>query len=82
MIQSRTAFLEALPAGAAAADRGGNINLYGWLIGSGELDVRGHLPDGSTRPRPGKWRFGWLLGCHPGMSGSCRRGALAARARR
>src|SRR5215470_9511651 len=56
-----TAFLGALNAVAAAADRGHNMDLYGWLIGSWDLDVTGHLPDGKTRRRPGEWHFGWIL---------------------
>jgi hypothetical protein len=61
MTQSFTAFLEALQAGGAALERGGNMDLYGWLIGSWELDVTGHLPDGKTRRRPGEWHFGRVL---------------------
>src|SRR4029078_6927583 len=35
--------------------------LYGWLIGSGELDVTRFLADGTRRRRPGEWHFGWVL---------------------
>jgi hypothetical protein len=52
MTQPSTAFLEALPAGHAPADRGSNMDLSGWLIGSWALDVSAHLRDGSTRRRP------------------------------
>lgn len=55
------AFLDALCAEGASPDRGANMNLYAWLIGSWDLDVRGHLPDGKTRRRPGEWHFGWVL---------------------
>lgn len=55
------AFLECLHAGAPAADRGGNMDLYGWLIGSWQLEVTRFLADGSTRCRPGEWHFGWVL---------------------
>jgi len=61
MTQSLTPFLDALQAGGPAVDRGGNMDLYAWLIGSWELDVTGHLPDGKTRRRPGEWHFGWVL---------------------
>jgi len=61
MPQSLTAILDALQAGGPAVDRGGNMDLYAWLIGSWELDVTGHLPDGNTRRRPGAWHFGWVL---------------------
>ena len=55
------AFLQALGADGPAADCGGNMDLYGWLIGSWDLDVTRYLPDGSTRRRPGEWHFGWIL---------------------
>jgi hypothetical protein len=61
MRASADAFLAALEAGGPAADRGGNMGLYAWLIGSWELDVIGHLPDASSRRRPGEWHFGWVL---------------------
>lgn len=55
------AFLGSLGAVGPSADRAGNMDLYGWLIGSWELDVTGFLDDGSTRRRPGEWHFGWVL---------------------
>lgn len=55
------AFLAALEAGGPATDRGGTMDLYARLIGSWDLDVIGHLPDGSSRRRPGEWQFGWVL---------------------
>ncbi|MGE0734409.1 MAG: hypothetical protein AB7G15_19090 [Alphaproteobacteria bacterium] len=61
MIVSAHMFLDALAAEGAAADRGANMNLYGWLIGSWDLDVSRYLPDGTRRERPGEWHFGWVL---------------------
>src|ERR1700687_558097 len=55
------AFLEALDAGGPAADRAGNMHLYGWLVGSWELDVVGYPDHGPQRRRPGEWHFGWVL---------------------
>ena len=55
------AFLEALRADGPSADRGTNMDLYGWLIGSWDLNVTGFLPDGKQRCRPGEWHFGWAL---------------------
>lgn len=52
---------EALCATAAAPDRGGAMDLYGWLIGSWALDVTATRPDGSLRRRSGEWHFGWVL---------------------
>ena len=61
MTRSASAFLAALTASGPAADRGRNMDLYGWLIGSWDLDVTGHLPDRSKRRRRGEWHFEWVL---------------------
>jgi hypothetical protein len=37
------------------------MDLYGWLIGSSDLDVTRFLDDGSERRRQGEWHFGWAL---------------------
>lgn len=36
-------------------------DLYGWLIGSWDLDVAGFRDDGSVRRRTGEWHFSWVL---------------------
>jgi hypothetical protein len=56
-----SAFLDALGADAPATDRAGKMDLYGWLIGSWDLDITRYLPDGSKRERKGEWHFGWAL---------------------
>jgi hypothetical protein len=61
MTQQPNAFLDALAAEGPSADRGANMDLYGWLIGSWDLDVTGYLADGKQRRRPGEWHFGWAL---------------------
>jgi hypothetical protein len=58
MTQPFTAFLEALPAGHAPADRGSNMDFSRWLIGSWALDISAHLRDGSTRRRRPRRRRG------------------------
>ena len=60
MTQSGEAFLDALGAAGPAEDRGGNMDLYGWLIGSWDLDVVRYRDDGSLWRRPGEWHFGWV----------------------
>jgi len=55
------AFAEALVADGPAPDRGANMELYGWLVGSWSLAVTEFDPDGSTRARTGEWHFGWIL---------------------
>ena len=54
-------FLAALDAEGPAPDRSGNMDLYGWLVGSWDLDVTGYRDDGATRRRPGEWHFSWVL---------------------
>lgn len=57
----RSPFLEALGAEGPSPDRAGNMDLYGSLIGSWELDVTGYPEGGAVRRRPGEWHFGWVL---------------------
>ena len=54
-------FLDALGADGPSAERTGKMDLYGWLIGSWELDIVRYLSDGATRRRKGEWHFGWAL---------------------
>lgn len=61
MDKTANAFLNALHAEGASVDCGANMDLYGWLVGSWDLDVTGFLPDGKQRRRPGEWHFGWAL---------------------
>ena len=58
---AQPAFLACLHANGPSADRAGNMDLYGWLVGSWDLDVTRFLPDGTTRRRSGEWHFGWVL---------------------
>jgi hypothetical protein len=54
-------FLEALAAPGESADCGSKMDLYAWLIGSWDLDVREPGENGAVRRRPGEWHFGWVL---------------------
>ncbi len=54
-------FLDALGADGPAADRAGKMELYGWLVGSWDLDVTQFAEDGAKRRRKGEWHFGWAL---------------------
>jgi hypothetical protein len=54
-------FIDALRAAGPAADRAGKMALYGWLIGSWDINVTEFRDDGTTRRRPGEWHFGWVL---------------------
>lgn len=55
------AFADALTACGPSADRGAKMDLYGWLVGSWDLDVVETTPDGRTLRRPGEWHFNWAL---------------------
>jgi hypothetical protein len=53
--------LDALGADGPAADRAGKMDLYGWLVGSWDLDVTQFPENGVGRQRKGEWHFGWAL---------------------
>ena len=44
-----------------AADRADKMGLYGWLIGSWDMDAVLHADDGATRTGRGAIHFGWVL---------------------
>jgi hypothetical protein len=58
-LQSR--FIEALHADQPAADRADKMGLYGWLIGSWEMDAVLHRDDGTRTHGRGEIHFGWAL---------------------
>jgi hypothetical protein len=54
-------FKDALHAAGPAADRAENLHLYGWLIGSWEMDAVVVKDDGSRHEGKGEIHFGWVL---------------------
>jgi hypothetical protein len=54
-------FLAVLSAPARAADIDAADDLYGWLIGSWEMDVMHYRVDLRDAPRRGEIYFGWVL---------------------
>ncbi|TIT71119.1 MAG: hypothetical protein E5W51_00840, partial [Mesorhizobium sp.] len=40
------------------------MDLYGWLIGSWEMDTVHHLDDGTIQKWDGECHFGWVLEGH------------------
>ncbi len=56
-----TNFLAALASEAPPVERAKDMELYGWLIGSWEMDTIQHLEDGTTRQSTGEIHFGWVL---------------------
>jgi hypothetical protein len=53
--------LGALRATGPAEDRRAALALYGWLVGSWEVAVEDHSPDGAVRHSRGEWLFDWVL---------------------
>lgn len=58
---SLVGFTDALLAPGPAPDRADGLGLYGWLVGSWELDALYHLEDGTTRPSRGEVHAAWAL---------------------
>ncbi len=54
-------FLTALGSEAPPADRAKDMDLYGWLIGSWEMDTIRPLADGTNEVSTGEIHFGWVL---------------------
>ena len=54
-------FLTALGSDGPPADRPKGMDLYGWLIGSWDLDTIRHLDDGTIQKCAGECHFGWVL---------------------
>jgi hypothetical protein len=61
MAMTISAFLIALGSEGPPADRAKDMDLYGWLIGSWELDTVRHLDDGTIQKWTGECHFGWVL---------------------
>ena len=60
-MHSVSPFLEALAATGPAADRADKMALYGWLVGSWEMDVVRYADDGAVHRTDGEIHFGWVL---------------------
>ena len=58
---SASAFLEALHSDAPAPDRAQEMMLYGQFVGSWDITVIDHNPDGSRHEGSGEVHFGWVL---------------------
>lgn len=61
MASLATGFTDALLAAGPAPDRANGLGLYGWLVGSWELDAVYHLEDGSTCTSRGEVHAAWAL---------------------
>ena len=56
-----SAFLKALGSEGPPPERAKDMDLYGWLIGSWEMDTVHHLDDGTIEKLTGEIHFGWVL---------------------
>lgn len=56
-----TAFLTALGCDGPTAEHAQDMALYGWLIGSWEMETLYHHEDGTVETSPGEIHFGWVL---------------------
>jgi hypothetical protein len=54
-------FASALAAGGRSPEIPESADVYGWLIGSWELDVFDHDADGNVHRSKGEVHFGWVL---------------------
>src|SRR4051812_46094595 len=61
MMMAASPFLAALVSEGPPADRAKDMDLYGWLIGSWELDTARHLDDSTIEKYTGECHFGWVL---------------------
>jgi hypothetical protein len=55
------AFADVLRADGPAADHADRMGLYGWLVGSWEMDAVVHADDGTTHRGRGEVHAGWVL---------------------
>jgi hypothetical protein len=56
-----SSFLTALGSDGPGTDSVKDMDLYGWLIGSWELDTVRHVGDGAIQKWTGECHFGWVL---------------------
>ncbi|MER9892238.1 hypothetical protein NKJ40_09030 [Mesorhizobium sp. M0119] len=61
MTMTISPFLAALGSEGPPADRAKDMALYGWLIGSWEMDSVHYVDDGTIQKWDGECHFGWVL---------------------
>ena len=54
-------FLAALGSNGPSAGLARDLDLYGWLVGSWDMDTIHHLEGGATQNSTGECHFGWVL---------------------
>ncbi|TIW01030.1 MAG: hypothetical protein E5V85_01580 [Mesorhizobium sp.] len=61
MTSTVSQFLTALASDGPSVDRAKDMDLYGWLIGSWEMETIHHLGDSTIEKWTGECHFGWVL---------------------
>ena len=61
MTLSASPFLIALASEGPPADRAKDMDLYGWLVSSWEMDTIRNVDDGTIQNWTGECHFGWVL---------------------
>jgi hypothetical protein len=56
-----SSFIDALHTNSPALGRADRMGLYGWLIGSWQMDAAVHRDDGTRHHGAGEIHFGWVL---------------------
>jgi len=59
--KQRTGFNSVLSAPGRSQEIPESADVYGWLVGSWELDVHDYQPDGTIRKSTGEVHFAWVL---------------------
>jgi hypothetical protein len=61
LVTPASSFINALRANRSASDRADKMSLYGWLIGSWEMDAATFGEDGTQHKGRGEIHFDWVL---------------------
>lgn len=56
-----SAMIEALQSSQPRAEIAAKLQLFGQFVGSWDVEVIFHRPDGTRESVPGEWHFGWVL---------------------
>lgn len=60
-MQSESAMIEALQSTQPRAEIAAKLQLFGQFVGSWDVEVVFHRPDGTQQSVQGEWHFGWVL---------------------
>jgi hypothetical protein len=60
-MQSKSAMIAALQSTQPRAEIAAKLQLFGQFVGSWDVEVIFHKPDGTRQSVQGEWHFGWVL---------------------